>query len=585
MEGSAQWWGPAVALTRRFWSFAGWRAWRAVALMIAGAALEGVGLALIVPLMTLLMRQGGEKWHVLLSVVGDLPDHMRLARLAVLLCLFVVVMAMRALVLSVRDRLLSSLQLDFADRERLAIVSLLAGSRWRDIAGLRHARVTHVLGSEIPRVIAALQLILTTLTSAIMLLAQWVLVLILAPAMAVLALAVLVAAFAASGPMLGRVARVGQEVQQGQLSILDRVGQLMGGLKLALAQNMQAAFVEEVEATLLALNLRQQELVRRQTTRRSFSTVGAALALGTAALMGTFLGIATPILIAALTILSRMSGPAIVILRGVQQMAGLLPAYRSLDDLRCELARAAAEPVAIAGRAPRGPIRFEGVGYRHAQGNEPHGIRDVSLVIEPGEVVGVTGVSGAGKTSFVDLLSGLLAPDTGTIRVGDVMLTGKRMAAWRARIAYVAQDGYLFHDTIRRNLVWGLREITEQAIWEALDLAGAAALVRALPDGLETLVGERGGRLSGGERQRLALARAILRKPELLILDEATNALDIAAERRLLGEVTAIRPRPTVIIIAHRREALEACTRILRFDEGRLVADSSASAFSASQSR
>jgi ATP-binding cassette subfamily C protein len=135
----------------------------------------------------------------------------------------------------------------------------------------------------------------------------------------------------------------------------------------------------------------------------------------------------------------------------------------------------------------------------------------------------------------------------------------------------VVQDPYLFRDTIRRNLLWASPQSSEAEIWDALAIAEADALVAGMPDGLDTMLGERGTLISGGERQRLCLARAVLRRPWLFVLDEATSAIDVATERKILKRFAAITPRPTVVIIAHRDESLANCDRVYRFENGRCV--------------
>jgi ATP-binding cassette subfamily C protein len=253
-----------------------------------------------------------------------------------------------------------------------------------------------------------------------------------------------------------------------------------------------------------------------------------------------------------------------------------LPAYEQVAALKRELAAMAAPAAPPAADFPDGPVRFEAVTYRHlgADGAAPgQGVAHLDLSLAAGAFVGVAGASGAGKTTFADLLAGLLEPQSGQITVGGAPLSGAVLAAWRRGISYVSQDPFLFHDTVRRNLAWGSPEASEPQMWGALALTGADEVVRRMEHGLDTVVGERGALVSGGERQRIALARALLRRPRLLILDEATNAIDVPAERVLLERLAALTPRPTIVVIAHRAESLAHCDRVLRLEDGRLISD------------
>jgi len=186
-----------------------------------------------------------------------------------------------------------------------------------------------------------------------------------------------------------------------------------------------------------------------------------------------------------------------------------------------------------------------------------------------------TELTGASKSTFADLLVGLLEPDSGEITVGGTRLRGAAGVKWRDHVSYVVQDTYLFRDTIRRNLLWANPQASEAEIWDALVIAEAAAFVDRLKDGLDTVLGERGVLISGGERQRLCLARAALRRPWLFVLDEATSAIDVATEHKILKRMLELDPRPTIVMIAHRDQSLAYCDRVLRFETGRFVTDES----------
>ena len=450
---------------------------------------------------------------------------------------------------------------------------------------MRHARISHVMSGDIQRLGMAANFLLQSIVAVAMLLAQCVLVFLLAPALALVALAVLVAGAILILPAVRRAHGLGGIVTGANLSLLDATGQFLNALKLAISQNLQASFLAESRQTLGELRRRQVQFMRQQTTSRLVLTTLSALAGGLLVLIGFgAFHVAPAKLIVLLLVIGRMSGPVGQLIRGAQQLAHALPAYRIVKELEQDLAAVQREETGGADLVPLRdePIVFERVSYLHADDDEEHpaaarGVRGVSLTIAPHEFVAVSGPSGAGKTTFADLLVGLLPPQQGRITVGGVPLQGAALASWRDRVAYISQDPFLFHDTVRRNLAWANARASEADIWQALTLAGADALVRRMDQGLETIVGERGALVSGGERQRLALARAILRKPRLLVMDEATSAIDVAGERAILERLRALEPRPTIVIVAHRAESLALCDRVIRIEDGRCI-DAHASA-------
>jgi ABC-type bacteriocin/lantibiotic exporter with double-glycine peptidase domain len=364
---------------------------------------------------------------------------------------------------------------------------------------------------------------------------------------------------------MGRTRVLGGFAMEANLSLLNGTSQFLAGLKLAMSQNLEAGFVQETGQTLGHLAERQTAFLRQQARTRALLAILAAL-FGSALLLTGYGWLhVSPIVLVALSLMgTRMVGPAAQIQQGAQQFANVLPVYEKLCELEKELKAAAAEKLAPAGAYPQGPVIFRHVSHRHAgDTNNAPGLGDLNLTLAPGEFLGVVGPSGAGKTTFADLLAGLYPPQAGEIRAGGQRLEGAVLAAWRAQLSYVSQDAFLFHDTVRRNLAWANAGAQEDQMWQVLALADADALVRRMEHGLDTVVGERGALVSGGERQRLALARALLRAPRLLLLDEATSALDAEAERILLIRLSRLKPRPTIVLIAHRRENLDLCSRLI----------------------
>ncbi len=198
-------------------------------------------------------------------------------------------------------------------------------------------------------------------------------------------------------------------------------------------------------------------------------------------------------------------------------------------------------------------------------------LRGVSFEAQPGQMLALVGPSGAGKTTVTSLLTRLYDPDSGSVLIGGMDARGVRAQSLHAAIGVVTQDSHLFHDSIRANLRYAREDATEEDMWQALEAAQIAGLVRRLPDGLDTVVGDRGHRLSGGEKQRIAIARVLLRSPRIVVLDEATAHLDSeseAAVQRALDQAMAGR---TSVVIAHRLSTVRAADAIVVLEDGRVV--------------
>jgi ATP-binding cassette subfamily C protein len=220
-------------------------------------------------------------------------------------------------------------------------------------------------------------------------------------------------------------------------------------------------------------------------------------------------------------------------------------------------------------------IRFDRVSYRYPY-SELDALIDVDLEIRKGESMGVVGPTGGGKTTLVDVMLGLLPPTRGRVLVDDTDIQSD-LEGWQRNLGVVPQMVYLLDTTLRRNIALGIddSDIDEEAVWEAVHRAQLDGFVASLPQGLDSVVGERGLRISGGERQRVAIARALYRRPPVLVFDEGTSALDTGTESELMRALEPLRTAHTLVIIAHRLSTVLDCDRIILVDAGRIVDDGS----------
>ena len=226
-------------------------------------------------------------------------------------------------------------------------------------------------------------------------------------------------------------------------------------------------------------------------------------------------------------------------------------------------------PGALALKVGAGDVRFDRVSFAYHQGTPV--LDEVTFTAAPGQMVALVGPSGAGKTTVTHLVARLYDVESGAVRVGGHDVRDVTLQSLEDVVGYVTQDAHMFHDTIRANLLYARPAASEADVWAALEAAQIAALVRSLPDGLDTVVGDRGYRLSGGERQRLAIARLLLKAPAIVVLDEATAHLDSESEAAVQRALDAALEERTSLVIAHRLSTVRNADQILVLEDGRVV--------------
>lgn len=550
-----------AALFQDYRRYAGARLWGVLALMLLGGLAEGVGLLAIVPLAAFALGESHVPLRLFAPLAALAPGQRFLAAIA----LFLVAMAARSLLLFARDVQAAVLETGYGASMRLRAAATLARRGWPFASRLGEAGVQSLLLNDVPRAVHAVGMLQQILVSAAMLAVQLGLVALLSLKLALAAVVVL-----AGGALLAR-GRMRRAVASGA-AITERLEETTGsgmrlhaGLKAALAQGTVAPFVAEYEMSLAATQRQMIGWARDYVATRQMAAFGAALAAALLLFVGVrLLALPFPVLVAALVLMARMTGPAQSIQQSAQQLAADAPAFAAIER-RLGGLEWPEEPPPPAEPLDWAELRLSGAGYEHQPGL---GLASADLTLKRGQWVGVSGPSGAGKTTLADLVAGLIEPRRGAITIDGQPLAGERARRWAAALAYAGQEPLVFNDSVRGNLLAEGAEADHADFWSALATVGLADRVRALPGGLGEPVGDRGGELSGGERQRLVLARALLRRPTLLILDEATAALDPAGEAAVLGAIRRLPWRPAALLIAHRESTLAHCDSIIGIQHG-----------------
>ncbi|BAE50269.1 ABC-type multidrug transport system [Paramagnetospirillum magneticum AMB-1] len=554
-----------VRLVRDLTAFAGSR----LALVMAGAsvmaAAEGIGLLLLVPLLGLLGITGSP---------GMLAEWLGPTSIELALALYVGLIGGAAMVVAGCTLAASRLRMDYVDDLRCRLHRALMGMEWQAFSRLRGAEVTRVLTDEAVQAAHGVQFLLN--------LTGWLLevaVLMAVAARLSLVMTAGVLALVLVGGLLARSLHrrthlLGKEQGRTGKAWQAALADNLAGMRVIRAFGMEGTRHAVFVGAMTSLRATQRRFLVAVATAAVMTRAGAAIAVALALVVATR-GFGLPLADTAVLLLAyiRLLSTLLKIQEGWRVVLLALPAHAGAMALLAHC-RAAAEDGDEQPPCPldlRGEIRLEGVGYRHSE-DRPAALRHISAVIPARRMTALIGESGAGKSTLADILLGLTVPSEGCLRVDGTILDGALRRQWRSRVGYVPQDGFLFHDTIRTNLLAAAPHADEPALWRALEQAAAAGFVRHLPQGLDTVVGDRGARLSGGERQRLTLARALLSNPALLILDEATSALDAGSERLILDALDHLRGELTVVVIAHRPSMVERADHVLVLEQGQLVA-------------
>ena len=537
--------------------------------LTVGALAEGVGMVALLPLINLVIAPDETQ-----GATGALMLHIERAfafagvelSIEALLIVIVGMITTKSVLMVVAMTQVGYTAAHVAMQLRIRVIRALLAARWRYFVDQRAGNVATAVSGEPMRVALAYVSACRVMSGGLLVLIYAVLSVAISWEVSIAALVVGVFGMAALGRLVAVSRRAGQEQTKFQRSFMTRLLQGLDGMKPLKAMACEGSLGPLIEADTHGLNRVQRKIVVSQEAMREAHEIIRVMAVaGGLYLFLTIWSQPTDSLLMLVLLFARMLQKVTQMQSNYQAVAANTQAFlfmRSTAEAAEEMRESSAS-----GEVPSfaSAIALRDVSFSYGREN----ILDcASMVLPAGAFIAVVGASGVGKTTVADLIIGLIRPQRGEIWIDELPMRDIDIRAWRKMIGYVPQETFLFHDTIMANVTLRDPEISRALVESALRRAEAWDFVAALPEGMDAVVGERGARLSGGQRQRIAIARALIRDPGLLILDEATTALDPETEAGIAATMRRLAGKVTVLSISHQPAMKQAADFVYRIKGG-----------------
>lgn len=547
-----------------------------LALMILDGFTSGIGIVMLVPLLSMAgiaSQGGGASWMgALVRMTGQYGETMMLI---IVLLVYLSLMVAQAFIGRSLSILNSEIVQGYTKHLRVSLYKCVIEAEWTCFKGKKRSDIANAFISEISRVAAGTVNFLRIGSQIIVTVFQLYVAFLMSVPMTLFVLICGAAIFWYMNTTFKASRQLGGSLRHINQEFTGRVLEQLDSIKESKSYGIEEAQLARFESIAGKAKKNLNDFTRMQSRTTMIYKIGAAIAVSLLFFISVvYLKIDVTALIVIVYIFARL-WPSFSTFQGnFQNVLAMLPSYAALKETMKDL-RAHIEKIEPASDLPRdrlrpSSVRFVDVCFRYGDA-DGFALENVSFEIPVKTMTALVGKSGAGKSTIVDLLLGLLKPNSGVIMADGRVVDGKLLRAWRREIGYVPQDPFLFNGTIRENLLMFNPGASAEDMDEALQLSAATEFVRKLPEGLGTIIGDSGVRLSGGERQRIVLARALLRKPALLVLDEATSSLDGENECKIQKAIETLSDKIAVVVIAHRLSTIRNADTIIVLDDGKIV--------------
>jgi ATP-binding cassette subfamily C protein len=541
--------------------------WAVIACLLVASAVEGIGISSAVPLLSLATGMEGDKASPIMKYTQDIMAALDLPMsIGILLTFFIATMILKSLLGFLAMAYVGSAVAEFSTRLRLQLIKNIFKVQWSYFVHNPIGRITVAVGGQADSSSQAYRLVATMIAGAIQSLVYLIVAFFVSWPLALIAIAIGIFVVGCLD-ILVRVARkAGMRLNQHSRELSVFLTDTLINIKPLRAMTRQGTFSHLLERKANSLKKAMRRNIISKEGLKNSQEMLVTLILG----IGFYLAIVVwkvPIIQLAVVgvLLKKTTNNMTSIQRNYQAAISLEKPYTEVRELIGETADMPEKnPGKVVATLERG-CQLQDVQFGY-DGKEV--LRSVTMEIPAGGITVLTGPSGSGKTTVADILLGLHAPGSGSVLVDGRPLHEIDLGSWRRLIGYVPQDLVLFHDTLHANLTLGDPAITDDDVREALVTAGAWGFINAMPEGIMSIAGQQGAKLSGGQRQRIAIARALVLKPRLLILDEVTSALDTRTEREICENIRNLSHDITIFAITHRPALLEVADRVYAIRDG-----------------
>ncbi|MFB6801732.1 ABC transporter ATP-binding protein [Peribacillus butanolivorans] len=546
--------------------------------MIIISLLEGVGIFLLIPLIgiTGILNTDAEEVPFLSWINEIFLGIPETISLFLILGIYVLIMVGQSFFKRNQTILGAKIQQGFISHLREETYRNLLQANWEFYLKKRKSDIINLMANEIFRVSAGTNLFFQLLSSIIFTIIQIIFAFYLSVKMTSFILFFGIILIFFSRKFVKKSQSLGKETLHLTQTYLAGITDHFNGIKDIKSNSLEQTHLNWFFSLSKKMERNMVEITKLNSTSQMTFKVVSSLLIAIFVFFSIKMFMAQPAqLMLIMVIFSRLWPRFTSIQSNLEQIGSTLPSFKALLDLQNECREARelynSDYKNIKSIEIKHGLDCRNVYFRYNPDESTYALKNINVHIPSNRMTAIVGRSGAGKSTLIDLLMGLNQPDRGEVSIDDIPLTNDHLLSLRKSISYIPQDPFLFNATIRENLMIIDPNASDESIWESLEFAAASDFVSKLPQGLDTLIGDRGVRLSGGERQRLVLARAILRKPSILVLDEATSALDTENEAKIQAAIERLKGTMTIIVIAHRLSTIRNADQVLVMDQGEII--------------